>query len=174
MSPLALRRMCIPLALALLRSMAGTARDGPTIDEPCHYAAGVYYARLGDYRLSPEHPPLAKRWVGFWRRPVRRRRRSANCTKRKSDEREFVQSMACLIQSARADAASGARRHVRLQSLVPPAGAGDVACRRGVMGLGLLAFLAVDPTVGAHRARPAFAPAAIALAMTIREPCLWE
>ena len=54
------------LALALLRSMAGTARDGLTIDEPYHYAAGVYYDRLGDYRLNPEHPPLAKRWVGAW------------------------------------------------------------------------------------------------------------
>src|SRR5262245_34155033 len=52
------------LALGLARSWVTTARDGFTIDEAWHAAAGASYARTGDYRLNPEHPPLIKLWVG--------------------------------------------------------------------------------------------------------------
>jgi hypothetical protein len=37
------------------------ANTSPTYDEPAHIAAGYSYARHGDYRLNPEHPPLVKR-----------------------------------------------------------------------------------------------------------------
>ena len=48
------------LALALGHSLWATSRDGFTIDEPYHTAAGASYVLWGDYRLNPEHPPLVK------------------------------------------------------------------------------------------------------------------
>ncbi|HEY0157041.1 MAG TPA: glycosyltransferase family 39 protein [Thermoanaerobaculia bacterium] len=50
----------------LLSCFAGAAlyeiaNTSPTYDEPAHIAAGYSYARYGDYRLNPEHPPLVKR-----------------------------------------------------------------------------------------------------------------
>jgi hypothetical protein len=35
-------------------------RESPTIDEPVHLLAGYSYLKWGDYRVNPEHPPLAK------------------------------------------------------------------------------------------------------------------
>jgi len=58
------------LLLALLlcgvfRSAIATRLDSFDLDEAYHITAGVTYARLGDYRLNPEHPPLVKLWVGM-------------------------------------------------------------------------------------------------------------
>jgi hypothetical protein len=52
------------LLLGIGRSWITTRWDGFTIDEAWHAAAGASYARSGDYRLNPEHPPLVKLWVG--------------------------------------------------------------------------------------------------------------
>jgi 4-amino-4-deoxy-L-arabinose transferase-like glycosyltransferase len=54
---------CVAVLLALFLFFAGTeiASTSPTYDEPVHIAAGYSYARWGDYRLNPEHPPLVKR-----------------------------------------------------------------------------------------------------------------
>jgi hypothetical protein len=41
----------------VIRSAVATRLDSFTIDEHYHITAGVSYARLGDYRLNPEHPP---------------------------------------------------------------------------------------------------------------------
>jgi hypothetical protein len=39
----------------------GTIKEkSPTIDEPIHVLAGYSYLNWGDYRVNPEHPPLAK------------------------------------------------------------------------------------------------------------------
>ena len=60
------------LALVLcgvLRSAIATRLDSFDIDEAYHITAGVTYARLGDYRLNPEHPPLIKLWVGTFLTP---------------------------------------------------------------------------------------------------------
>ena len=62
------------LLLALLlcgvfRSAIATRLDSFDLDEAYHITAGVTYARLGDYRLNPEHPPLVKLWVGMFLRP---------------------------------------------------------------------------------------------------------
>ena len=54
----------VAVILAILRSQLGTARDGMTLDEPYHIVAGVSYVREGDFRLNPEHPPLAKLVAG--------------------------------------------------------------------------------------------------------------
>lgn len=45
------------MALLMLGSMAG---DSAIIDELAHIPAGYSYLFLKDYRLNPEHPPLAK------------------------------------------------------------------------------------------------------------------
>ena len=36
------------------------AANGPTFDEPVHFAAGYSYWATGDFRLNHEDPPLAK------------------------------------------------------------------------------------------------------------------
>lgn len=53
----------VVLLLALFVAAAGyeIANTSPVYDEPVHIAAGYSYARHGDYRMNPEHPPLVKR-----------------------------------------------------------------------------------------------------------------
>jgi len=53
---------CVALLLATFVVSAGMqiASTSPVYDEPVHVAAGYTYARWGDYRLNPEHPPLLK------------------------------------------------------------------------------------------------------------------
>jgi hypothetical protein len=50
--------ICILAYTALLYRSA--AHDSVTADETAHVAAGYSYWLTGDYRLNPEHPPLAK------------------------------------------------------------------------------------------------------------------
>ena len=57
--------LCV-LLLAIARSWYGTQLDSFANDEPYHIISGTYYAKTGDYRLNPEHPPLSKLWVGLW------------------------------------------------------------------------------------------------------------
>src|SRR5215467_7616315 len=52
------------LLCGIFRSAIATRLDSFDLDEAYHITAGVTYARLGDYRLNPEHPPLIKLWVG--------------------------------------------------------------------------------------------------------------
>lgn len=54
------------LLFAIWRSSYGTRLDSFANDEPFHIISGAYYAKTGDYRLNPEHPPLSKLWVGHW------------------------------------------------------------------------------------------------------------
>ncbi len=39
--------------------------DSVTWDETSHLTAGMSYIRTGDYRLAPDHPPLAKLWAAL-------------------------------------------------------------------------------------------------------------
>lgn len=57
--------LALVVVCALARSQLGTRLDGMTPDEPYHVVAGVSYVRDGDFRLNPEHPPLAKLPVGM-------------------------------------------------------------------------------------------------------------
>jgi 4-amino-4-deoxy-L-arabinose transferase-like glycosyltransferase len=54
----------VPLLLAINAALAITSLvgDSPTFDETAHVASGLTIVRTGDYRLSPEHPPLGKMW----------------------------------------------------------------------------------------------------------------
>jgi len=40
-------------------------QQSPTIDEPIHLFAGYSYLKWGDFRINPEHPPLAKIWAAL-------------------------------------------------------------------------------------------------------------
>jgi hypothetical protein len=55
-------RLLIVFFLGLFTVVAlGTIKNqSPTIDEPLHLLAGYSYLKWGDYRVNPEHPPLAK------------------------------------------------------------------------------------------------------------------
>ncbi len=142
--------IAVLIALAFGRSAAGTARDGLTIDEPYHYTAGLSYQRFGDYRLNPEHPPLAKRWVA-WLAPSRVVMPPLRVVHEKRDERRFVQTVAYL-DNPPAETQANIRRAMYLLNLALLAALGLVVWRvAGVWwSAGLLAWLAVEPTVGAH------------------------
>jgi len=55
-------RAAVPvlLALFLVCGFVSMSGDSATFDETAHLAAGVSYLETGDFRLNPEHPPLAK------------------------------------------------------------------------------------------------------------------
>ncbi|MCA1583253.1 MAG: glycosyltransferase family 39 protein [Acidobacteria bacterium] len=55
------------LLLATFATLASVSLtlDSPTFDEPTHLLAGVSYLQTGDFRLNPEHPPLAKMWAAL-------------------------------------------------------------------------------------------------------------
>src|SRR5579872_6984959 len=58
-------RFFLPAAALLLAAMAcaqvaSICLESQTFDEGTHLAAGLSYWKTGDYRMNPEHPPLAK------------------------------------------------------------------------------------------------------------------
>lgn len=137
-------------ALAVLRSWAGTHRDSFTIDEPWHIVAGVVYDRTGDLRLNPEHPPLVKRVVGAMA-PADFTVPAVPVLREKEQERDFVEET--MFSRNDPDAAQQATRiamwsfHALLLVLI-----GALLWRAFGLAwaLGALAFLAIEPTVGAH------------------------
>ncbi len=54
----------VPLLLLITATIALTSliTDSVTFDETSHLTAGLSVLRTGDYRLAPDHPPLAKIW----------------------------------------------------------------------------------------------------------------
>src|SRR5687767_15220153 len=42
------------------RQISSAVQESQTLDEALHLAAGYSYWTTGDFRLNPEHPPLAK------------------------------------------------------------------------------------------------------------------
>lgn len=48
------------LLLFIGLALSAVEQKSPTIDETYHLVAGYSYWKWGDYRLNPEHPPLAK------------------------------------------------------------------------------------------------------------------
>lgn len=51
---------CLGLALALVLAGHAARTDSVTVDEPSHLVAGYTTLTQGDFRLSPDHPPLAR------------------------------------------------------------------------------------------------------------------
>jgi len=48
------------LAVFVICGFVSLSGDSATFDETAHIGAGVSYIETGDFRLNPEHPPLAK------------------------------------------------------------------------------------------------------------------
>lgn len=70
MSGAFMRRLHWIIVPLLLLASAGLAvsslvGDSITFDETCHLAAGASYLHFGDFRISPDHPPLAKMWAAW-------------------------------------------------------------------------------------------------------------
>jgi 4-amino-4-deoxy-L-arabinose transferase-like glycosyltransferase len=57
----------VPLLLAVAGLLAVTSLlgDSLTFDELSHLTSGVSYWETGDFRLAPDHPPLAKLWAAL-------------------------------------------------------------------------------------------------------------
>src|SRR5215475_2653488 len=56
-----LASIALVISLAFVLVLLGTInRLSPTFDEPVHVLAGYSYLKWKDYRVNPEHPPLAK------------------------------------------------------------------------------------------------------------------
>ena len=136
--------------LAVGRSAVGTRLDSFTIDEPWHVVAGVHHVRANDFRLNPEQPPLVKLWVGALM-PDGFKLPAVPVIKEKSNERDFVQETMNrdnddLAAQARARKAMWGLHGLMLLAL-------GLLCWRA-LGLawaaGTLAFLAIEPSIGAH------------------------
>ncbi len=53
--------IALGIGLTFIVVVLGTIRElSPTFDEPVHVLAGYSYLKWKDYRVNPEHPPLAK------------------------------------------------------------------------------------------------------------------
>jgi hypothetical protein len=139
------------IAAAIVRSAIATRLDGFTVDEAYHIAAGVYYLRLGDFRINPEHPPLVKLWVGSFIAPTGFRARALRSFSDKQDERTFAEEDVYFHNDPdavqkRARVAMFALNALLLVAL-------GFAVRRAFgpgVALATIAFLAIDPTVAAH------------------------
>ncbi|MFT3754596.1 MAG: hypothetical protein QM769_01395 [Pseudoxanthomonas sp.] len=136
--------------LAVLRSGYGTRLDSFTIDEPWHIVAGVAYVRGGDMHLNPEHPPLAKRWVGMWM-PADFKLGPEPDLREKAQEREWVERTMFEDNDAermqqRARVAMWSLNGLLLVAL------GFLLWRAAgfAWAAGTLAFIALEPTLGAH------------------------
>lgn len=137
-------------ALAVFRSHLGTRLDGYTVDEPWHIVAGVSYLRTGDFRLNPEHPPLVKLVAGaampgdFSLRPLAP-------LAEKTQERELVEET-LYFDNDSAAVQQDARRGLWLFHALLLVALGLVLWQALGLAwsLGTLAFLALEPSIGAH------------------------
>ena len=152
----ALRRLTGVLALVVLillgiaRSHLGTRLDSFTVDEPWHIVAGTSYVRTGDFRLNPEHPPLAKLWVGT-SMPGDFRLRPVPALEEKLQERDLVEeTMFFDNDPARAQRIARAAMWTLHGLLLLALGLLLWHAFGLPWALGSLAFLAIEPTVAAH------------------------
>ena len=162
------------IALAQWRSWHGTRLDSLTVDEAWHIVAGVEYTREGGFRLNPEHPPLTKRWVGAWMPDDFRLRPKAPLSG-KGAERDFVEETFYLDNDFRA---AQARAQLAMRALNGLLMLGVGLLLWHALGLGwaagALAFLVLEPTVGAHLPL-VMTDLPVALAVTMATLCagLW-
>lgn len=80
----------VVIAAGVTRSWITTSLDSLQIDEAWHSVAGISYARTGDFRLNPEHPPLVKLWVGAFMPERLFKLRAFRVMEDKEGEREFI------------------------------------------------------------------------------------
>ncbi|RYG14204.1 MAG: hypothetical protein EON92_02940, partial [Burkholderiales bacterium] len=138
------------VALAMVRSHLGTRLDSFTVDEPWHVVAGTSYVRSGDFRLNPEHPLLAKLWVGV-AMPANFRLRTTPALNEKLQERDLVEeTMFFDNDSARAQQVARAAMWSLHGVLLLVIGLLLWRAFGLAWAAGSLAFLAIEPTVAAH------------------------
>src|SRR5689334_15125020 len=53
------------LTLLAFQQFTSIRLESQTFDEGTHLVAGYRYLTTGDYRMNPEHPPLAKLWCAL-------------------------------------------------------------------------------------------------------------
>ena len=143
------------LLSGILRSAIATRLDSFDLDEAYHITAGVTYARLGDYRLNPEHPPLVKLWVGMFLRPNIFKTPQFRPLADKYEERHFTEDV--VFRQNDPDATQRRTRLAMFGLNGALAFAFSVALWRvfgseigPVIATGAMAFLMIDPTVSAH------------------------
>jgi tetratricopeptide (TPR) repeat protein len=146
--------VCLILC-GILRSAIATRLDSFDIDEAYHITAGVTYARLGDYRLNPEHPPLIKLWVGASLTPDIFQTPTFRPLFEKWDERHFTETVVFTENDP-----DVTQRRVRIAMFVLNGllllGFALAVWRAfgkeigPLMAVGVLAFLIIDPTIAAH------------------------
>ena len=139
----------------ILRSAIATRLDSFDIDEAYHITAGVTYARLGDYRLNPEHPPFIKLWVGAFLTPDILKTPKLRPMVEKWDERHFTETVVFTENDP-----DVAQRRARLAMFVLNGilllGFALAVWRAfgnqigPLMAVGALAYLVIDPTIAAH------------------------
>jgi tetratricopeptide (TPR) repeat protein len=136
---------------AILRSAIVTRLDGFTIDEAYHITAGVSYVKYRDFRINPEHPPLVKLWVGSVMAVTGFRLDAVRQFNDKPGERAFAN-----VAVFRQNDPDSVQRRARFAMyglngvlLLALAFALERVFNTGV-SLGVLSFLAIEPTVAAH------------------------
>jgi hypothetical protein len=138
------------VALAVLRSGVGTRLDGFTVDEPWHIVAGVSYLRTGDFRLNPEHPPLAKLAAGI-AMPDGFRLRPLAPLVEKSQERELVEETMYFDNDSRgSQATSRVGMWAFHAALLLMLGLLLWQAFGLAWAAGALVFLAIEPSIAAH------------------------
>ena len=138
------------VGLCVLRSSVGTRLDSFTVDEPWHIVAGAAYLRGGDFNLNPEHPPLVKLWAGA-SMPRDFKLREPTALSEKTQERTWVeQTMFNDNDPARAQVHSRAGMWALHGLLLLALGLLLWRACGWMWAAGTLAFLALEPTVGAH------------------------
>ncbi len=147
---LSLLLLALLALLAVGRSALGTRLDSFTVDEPWHVVAGTAYVRGGERHLNPEHPPLVKLWVGAWM-PRSFKLGKEPALREKEQERQWVEDTMFfgndpIKAQQRARTAMWALDGGLLLVL------GLLLWRAAgiAWAVGTLAFLALEPTIGAH------------------------
>lgn len=139
----------------ILRSAIATRLDSFDIDEAYHITAGVTYARLGDYRLNPEHPPLIKLWVGEFLTPSVCKTPKLRPMAEKWDERHFTETVVFTendpdVIQRRARLAMFILNGILLLGFALSVWRAFGSKLGPLMAVGALAFLIIDPTIAAH------------------------
>jgi tetratricopeptide (TPR) repeat protein len=139
------------VTVGLLRSWIVTGKDGLQIDEAWHAVAGISYARTGDFRLNPEHPPLVKLWVGITMPEATFRLPAFRPLEDKEGERVFIDDAFYLDNDPRAVQEQCRRSMLAFHGLVLLAlGWALKRTFGGPVALVSVALLLLDPTVAAH------------------------
>ncbi len=139
------------IVAAIVRSSIATSLDSFTFDEAYHIGAGVAYAKTGDFRLNPEHPPLTKLWVGAYVSALGYNLSPFRPFADKIDERSFVEDDVYNKNDPDAMQTRARTAMFALDGILLLIFAAAVwRVFGGIIAIASITFLAIDPTVAAH------------------------